>query len=225
MRACIAILPLLCACYSANLDQHQSDSGTQNDTGTTSDTAGGNDTAMAPAAEPTWFVLDGTLEIAGGVPVPAGSTLDLTYRLEDGAQASSDTAAAAALPCTRTPTITAITAEDAPDPAVSLGWWSFTLTANEEASCPWALPTGLHLGIGDLDPALHAAMDLAGLQVDGSQLDGLYVQYGDNPLWVFGVAGTSAQYAGTAASPPTAPPLPDGLYTLQGLHLLRYPTN
>jgi len=230
MRSCIAILPLLCACSSFDLVGTSTDTGTYHDTGSISDTAAGVDSATPTVMAPAWFALDGTLQITAGAPVATGSTLRVTFHAAEDAPApttadtastSADTAAVPTLPCTLTPTITAIAPEDAPNPAVSLGWWSLTLTANDDPTCPWILPPDLHLGIGVLDPALQAAMDLAGLQVDGSDLDGLYVQYGAQPLWVFGVAGTDEQFANTTA-PPDAPPLPDGLYTLQGLHLLPY---
>jgi hypothetical protein len=225
--ATLVALPIGCSAREQSADTDVTE-----DTGDTADTAGsdsGDDTAFVPV-EPSWIRVDGTLSIVGGVPDPTGTTVSIEYRLDPAAVPSApedtsdtDFSGGATVPCIRTPAVTAIVAETAPDAAITFGWWALTLDTAPDPDCGWALPSALHLGIGDLDPQLYAAMDLAGLSTPDSTLYGLYARLGaeTEPVWVYGVAGTVGQYAGTDAAA-TSPPLPDGTYTLQALHLMPY---
>src|SRR5690606_13267448 len=167
-----------------------------------------------------------TLHLVSGAPVVAESELWIEYRDSTNTaydpDLETDAGSAALLPCETRLRVLSFTELAPPTDDVSMAWWSVTLDEFGEASCMWAPPQGLHLGVGVLDASLAPALDLAGLGGPDEPLYGLYAQFGTtSPVWVFGVIGTSAQYAGTAV-PPDSPPLPDGDYALTTLHLLPY---
>ena len=51
---------------------------------------------------------------------------------------------------------------------------------------------------------------------------GAYLRVATDEVWLFGVAGTAEQFAGTGTIADSAP-LPDGTYTLRSLYLLPMP--
>ncbi len=152
------------------------------------------------AVAPVWLDLDGDLVMASGVPDPLASAFRLTGRDPGLVTVCS----AVGPPTAFTPV------EPAPDGLVA--WWDVGMTT--EPGC--ALPAAFRLGIGPYDLLLDPAVAAAG--VSGT-LYGMYTRAPDDGLWIFGVAGTAENFAGTAA-PVTAPPLPDATYRLEGLVLL-----
>jgi hypothetical protein len=100
--------------------------------------------------------------------------------------------------------------------------WQLTLDETEDCS-EYTMPTTFRLGIGPYDTLLDPAAASAG--IDGQNAYGLYLQLDeDAPLLIFGVTGTTDNFAGLTP-PSTQAPLPDGLYTLHTLHLLPLSTN
>jgi hypothetical protein len=103
-------------------------------------------------------------------------------------------------------------------------WWQIELSEPID-TCEWALdfgtaPTRYALGIGQIDSKLYPAMQANGYDPEAVSLNALYVQLdGSDTVYVFGVAGTDAQFAGTEVASDVAP-LPDGTYNLDTLHLL-----
>lgn len=112
-----------------------------------------------------------------------------------------------------------------PSDLALLAWWDLTLS--EGASpCDQPLPaSAVGLGLGPMDARLYPALENAGYQdpaAAGASLYSAYLRVGAGDVWVFGVAGTAEQYAGTAPVV-DAGPLPDGVYTLRSLYLLPMP--
>jgi len=219
------LLAVAVACSENDLSNDRDDNDTSaQDPEDTADTAPSDGDDEAEPAVPEWIRVDGTIVIAAGVPDPLLSSVSIEYRADPGAGEAADTGLdGTALPCVQTPAITSFTSATAPEAEITLGWWAVALDATVDSTCPYALPHGLHLGIGDLDTQLYAAMDLDGLATTDSTLYGLYARIGADgaPVWVYGVVGTVDQYAG-ASAPVTAPPLPDGTYDLRALHLLPF---
>lgn len=93
-----------------------------------------------------------------------------------------------------------------------LVWWD--VVGPTDLGCH--LPTTLRLGIGPYDALLDPFVDAAGIA--GTPY-GLYTAAVDTELlWVFGVAGTLANFNGEV--PLEDPPLPDGTYRIESLVLL-----
>lgn len=193
-------------CYSTNLSPRDSSEFESDDTAD-ADTAVA-DTDTAPTLEPDHFSLDGTVVITDAAAITAASTFEIGFYAESTPV------------CSVTLTPTAIDPATPTDDAVTLfGWWNLTLPATTDATCPWPLPSAVAVGIGTLDSRLLPAVDASGLSESSTSLYGLYTQYDAGPLYVYGVAGTSANFDGTA-TPASAAPLPDGTYELRTLHLL-----
>lgn len=161
------------------------------------------------AASATWWSVQGTLVVAGGVVDPALSALEVTLHAASGAPL-----------CVVAGPPVAVADAPLPDPGL-LSWWEVT-PASEATYAPYAtygpctVPASLVLGIGPYDAALDPAAAAAGLTTTG--LNGLYTASGDE-LWVFGVAGSPAQFSEDADAL-TVAPLPDGELYVTGLHLL-----
>jgi len=101
-----------------------------------------------------------------------------------------------------------------------IGWWQMELSSGV-AECRWQVPSLATVGLGPVDPGLQPA--LAASALSDVDVYGLYVQTSDaDPVYVFGVAGTTEHLSGAAQTVDLAP-LPDGLYELRPLHLLPLP--
>jgi hypothetical protein len=110
--------------------------------------------------------------------------------------------------------------EDLPPEQFFSGW---TLEYDPSQLCKNTSDIPIGLGIGVMSDALNPVLDFESL--DGSHLYGLYyieTTKTQTSTFVFGVAGTNQHYEG-GESPVLAGPLPDGTYTLLGLHLLPMP--
>ncbi|MFK7926577.1 MAG: hypothetical protein AB8H79_00195 [Myxococcota bacterium] len=115
-----------------------------------------------------------------------------------------------------------------------VGWWQLSVDAENDEGCPWTVPSPqavgdtelsqLVIGFGPLDPRLLPSLQAAGLD-PSLDLYGLYALHpgsdGD-AVYVFGVAGTDEQFAGTGTTTDEAPLLA-GEYRIQTLALLPVP--
>lgn len=163
------------------------------------DDVASTDTAVAP--EPVWWGLDGALAVVAGEVDPTSSSLTVSLLAAD-----------LSTVCTTTRALLAAEVLDpAPDGLHAL--WSMVLDVGD--GCDDPVPETFELGLGPYDRQLDPALAPTGL--DGDALFGLYLRRPGEPLFVFGIGGTPAQLDGTV---PEVPPLPDGLYTLDGLHVL-----
>lgn len=185
------------------------------------DTANGVDDTNADSSEEPvaarYWSLDGVVAVVDGA-IDASSS-DLRVDLwESGAsvcQAQGDTASSA----TGSAVLVSGSALATPPSDVPLwSWWTLSL-AEGEAPCADALPVSeLSLGFGAYDARLDPAADASGLGDGVNTLLGAYLlPRTDGPVWVFGVAGTEAQWSGEA---PPASVVPDGIYRIQTLYLL-----
>lgn len=200
-------LGVACADYELAAERGSPNAGNDSDADTVDEDSDTGDTG--PSDTPTYWTLDGTLTITGGAVDPAGSALALAFR--NGTEAL----------CTVEPLTWTVNAGEAPADIETYGWW--TLTLDEAGNpCEWPLPASMpSLGIGRLDERLHPAMAEAGHDPATTSLYGLYIQPdpAEATVYVYGVAGLPGNYDGSEAAV-TAPPLPDGVYTLVDLHLL-----
>lgn len=189
---------------------------TEGDTDVDSDS---DDDTASPLSDVAWFTLQGYLQVTGGEAVAGGSRIEVQFHPSEAE--SND---GGIEPCSVLPGILGLTTTTASDPTVTLyGWWAASLADPDDDACITQLPANLHLGIGPVEPALFPAMEAQGYDPQAGTLYGLYVQYGSAPtppIWVFGVTGTTDNFAGTA--PAAGPPLPNGDYTLVSLHLLPF---
>lgn len=208
----IALVLALAACTESGLAQSddRSDSG-ESETGNESDT----DTAPG-LPDATWARLSGQLALVDGAVDIAGSSLAWSFY-----DASLTSVCAYAAPIATASELTP------PDPSV-YGWWSVsTDDTDDDGSCAYARPAELELGLGAVDPQLYPAMANADVD-DSASPYGLYAKVGwdaideDTPLWVFGIAGTDGAFDGSEPAVSEAP-LPDGVYTLEPLHLFSVP--
>lgn len=206
MRPSLPSLLTFCACLAAC--QGGEDYGdtssrppaeTDTDTGTsdTDDVDTGNTSPDAP----TWWELDGLLMLQQEQAVPEGSRFVLELRSKE-----------LAVLCN---TQRDVASMELVDPPVEPLYRAWDVTLADGEGCEHPLPVTFLIGVGPYDHRLDPAAASHGL--DPTALFGLYVQLEGRPLHVFGVAGTSDQFSGT---PVEAPPLPDGSYALDGLHLL-----
>ena len=143
--------------------------------------------------------------LADGEVEPDLSTVDLSFVSETQTTL-----------CSETLQVVTGTAEVLNDATVPVyGWWSII---TDPSTCGTDLPLGLKIGIGAWDPQLEPAAIAANLY--GGSLYGLYTQADPtDPVFVYGAAGTSAQFSGN--EPPVSyGPLPDGTYQLRSLYLL-----
>lgn len=189
--------------------------------GAPSDTIASDSTAEPPSATsidtgdalyepPVWWSLDGTLVItAGEVDVPA-SAFEVRLWSAD-----------VALLCSLDVPLLAATAEPVPetDPP-PYSWWSVDYDDGLSTPACGTWDAGsLALGFGAYDPQLDPA--LQGHPGLAQALPyALYVQTSiDEPIYVVGVAGTTAQLDGDDGAL-TSGPLPDETYQLRSLVVL-----
>lgn len=204
-----------------------------NDASWDSDNTENTDTDPVSAyAGPTYWGLGGELAVTGGAVDAAVSAVTATFYDDRGQPwISEDLEGPACMP-------QILDAVDGPevaeDDAQLSGWWRLALETEVDTPCPWTIPTPdaagdteleqVIVGFGALDPRLAASMAAADLDPD-LPVYGLYsLQPGPDGdrVFVFGVAGTQAMFAGTD-TPVDEPPPADGAYALQTLLLLPVP--
>jgi len=166
----------------------------------TAATSGSADTALTDNTPPTWLLVTGEVTVLDGVPDPLTSVIRLAGLDADQLVLCEVEAAPLAFEPVE------------PPPAGLLGWWDIAIP--EAKTC--LLSTVVRLGIGPYDALLDPALDAAG--ISGTPY-GMYTPSPEDELWIFGVAGTPANFTG-AEPPVTEEPLPDGPYRLESLVLL-----
>lgn len=190
----------LCSCGN-DAELHNRDTGDDAPPHTDTDADTDTDTDTGSSDLPVWWALDGTWALNQGQAAQGEARFTVELRKADLTSLCATERAAASLTVV------------APAPAPLWAAWDVTLA--DGAGCEHEVPQRFVVGIGPYDAQLDPAV--AKNELDAAALFGLYLQPEDGPLVVFGVAGTDAQFEGTPAE---APPLPDGTYTLDGLHLL-----
>ncbi len=156
--------------------------------------------------------LQGVLTVADGNIITEQSSLEIT--LFTGSREL----------CTADVSIQASEQSVVDDPEVTASsWWTLTLAQGdtpEALSCNAPVPSTLGLGAAPYDAQLASAADGAGFEDDGSALYSALAQFGaGEPVYLFGVLGTDAQFDGTFGGDPSAQ-VEDGMYTLNTLYLL-----
>jgi hypothetical protein len=179
--------------------------------------AGSEDVTSAPEATdtalpitPDYWTLDGSVELVEGMADPIETQLSISLWLD------------APEPfCTFDLPAPLLDAEPDEEAAAFFTWWEVAVL-DESENCYWPGVDRVSFGIGPMDPLLDPALAAEGLP--GETLYALYLTPGkDEPVFVYGVAGTPDQYASKDDFEVIeAPPLPDGSYTLQALHLLPF---
>ncbi len=110
-----------------------------------------------------------------------------------------------------------------PDEAL-LSWWALHIDSPTSDSCfsqdyAFPVPSVVMVGIGDMDPELRA---VAGSSSDLTNIDALNGAYasidGGETVWVFGVAGTTAGFAGEEDGPLEDWPVPEGSWDIEPLY-------
>ena len=202
MRPILLILPLISACSSGGgPDGTYASTGAGDDKGTSStSTPIDGDTGLDPLV-PIWWTVQGEFSLTGGVVDPLLSNVKINVLDVDlGAVCVSDAAP--------------LSVDDSQIPATDLvTWWTLTLSPAE--LCP-AAPTTISIGFGPYDSLIDPGAAATG--IDTTTINGLYTTSGED-LWVFGVSGTPAQFAGKGVVLETAP-LADGIWRFTGLYLL-----
>lgn len=163
---------------------------------------------------PAWYTVAATATLTGGQPSTEGATMVFRLYPEDGPgdDALCETAATA-------PVLTPL---EIPTDSGLLAWWEVTVPATDGAcDLLWtAFPTTVQLGIGPMHPDIAAVLASAGYGGLADSLYGAYVSVdGGLTLWVQGVAGVEASYAGEAVRDEDGP-LPDGTWRLEPLYAL-----
>ncbi len=173
------------------------------------DTATGSVPEAPTTPEPTYYSLDGIVEIEDGLAVRAASSIVMSVWYDGDGPACSD--------------LTDIGLLDDADRATLdvelLTWWDVTVSLPAGATCSGlGAPTDFQLGIGPYDTRLDPT--LVALELPTDTLYGLYLRHTpSHALYIFGVAGTSEQFSGVGA-PVLQPPLDDGSYEFVALHLI-----
>lgn len=173
--------------------------------------------------EPRWWAMSGSLTLNDGVVGKSDASLTLTF--------SGDDQGVVTPVCDAPATLLAVTPTSPTDPDVAFDqWWTIELTVPNTPGCvpasfaeDTAGTVSLGLGIGPVDPLLGPAMDAAGYPWDpwADALHGLYLQSSSSdPLYVFGVTGTTEQFASTTPTDSGSGTLEDGTYELQSLYLI-----
>lgn len=214
LSALIALLP---GCTPMDATGRFDSADTANASGDSSDDS---DTMSADsgASPPTWYTVGATASLSGGLVTAVAVTYTLWPETPaDGALCQSPRAALSAVDA------------PSPDPAI-YHWWLVTLAADDGA-CEGAegLPTTVLLGLGELHPDIVAGLKDDAAQSASGSLYGAYVAtdgVGEDgqaeSIYVYGYAGTAADLAGET-TPVTAPPAPDGDYTLTPVYVLKLP--
>ena len=185
---------------------------------------------------PTFWRIDGSLQVVEGAIVPEASSLTVQFLDADRApwDDGDDMTSSA---CTFDVATVSGGPEEELEGEPLLTWWQLDAVppADDGPACGWEVPVPMTamatdnipvvVGIGAFDPRLRPSLDAAGY---ASNLDlyGLYLLHPDaqdgDTVFVFGVAGTDEQFAGTDSAV-EAPPLPDATYELRSTILLPVP--
>lgn len=228
----VAALVLVAGCADYSLEGPQDSGGFADSSGIDTNRDSGDSAPPEPAQ---YWSLDGSLVVSGGVLDVAASTLYVDLWLDGtsvcGATPASDTgvldtAADTDVVLVPTEPEVAFAGEQAPPSDLALlAWWDLTLSEGS-APCGQPLPaSAVGLGLGPMDARLYPALENGGFSdpaTAGASLYSAYLRVGAGDVWVFGVAGTAEQFAGTGAVADSAP-LPDGTYELRSLYLLPMP--
>lgn len=184
------------------------------------------DTGNAPAdagedngEDPAYWVLSGTLELAGGEIQSALSFVDVEIR---GASGSTLCAEGIGIDA-------ASRVVDVPDADVQI-WWDVQLASVDTASCasaavPDVIPEDLFLGLGPLHPEVEAVMSdrTAGLTNEDMVLRSVFTaMHNQEDVWVFGVAGSEAPSTGPTDGVADGVALTEGRWKFQGLYGFPY---
>jgi hypothetical protein len=145
-----------------------------------------------PEEEPVHWTLSGTLQVASGVVIEDQSTLVATV------VGTADTEL-----CVDDVVILQSDAlSEIPEPEME-GWWSITVVDDPESCLVgfdlFGTDDSFFLGIGPLHPEIRAVMasDPELVDVSVGTLHSVFASFQeDGPLWVFGVAGTDADFSG-----------------------------
>ena len=163
------------------------------------------------SAQAVWWTLGATIQLTKGAAVPAES--GLVVALLDAELAEVCTAAV--------PVLALEASKETPDPSITV-WWQVTPDNSKSIGCEGEtlpLPGVLGLGVGVLHPDIRARLVVQGL--DDSLLLGAYAApaglEADDPLYVYGAAGTAEAWLGKGIAPDDAAPLADGLWELRPL--------
>ena len=211
----LSILVVFWAIYGcsaeSNLDASFADTARGNSSNDTDSSL--TDTSVITTVDASHYAISGVLDVVAGDLVLPTTLLNFAYSNPDlELQADPLCAADHALDAA---------AQEVGDFDVDLfGWWQVTTPSSIDcAAAQYPAPLSFKIGIGPYDPLLDPAAFTAG--IDGASVYGLYLQLDEpeRPLLVFGLAGTPENYAGIEV-PVGAAPLPDGVYSLQTLHLL-----
>ena len=184
------------------------------------DTAQDSDTMSADsgAKSPAWYTVGATASLSGG----ALTALTVTYALLP--ETPTDGPICESL---RAP----ISALDAPSPDAAIYHWWLVELPGDDGGCEGseALPTTLLLGLGGMHPDIIAGLEADDAQDAAGSLYGAYIategvaEDGQaESIYIYGYAGTAADLAGETI-PVTAPPAPDGDYTLTPVYVLKLP--
>ena len=217
MFVLFALIALLPGCtsvdYTGRFDS--SDTATAAD-----DTAGESDTMSADsgALPPAWYTVAATANLSGGLL----TALTVTYTLVPETPADGPICESLRAP---------ISAVDVPSPDPAIYHWWLVELPQDDGACEGAeeLPTTLLLGLGELHPDITRGLKDEAAQAAVGSLYGAYVatvgvqEDGQaETIYIYGYAGTSTDLAGETI-PVTAPPAPDGDYTLTPVYVLKLP--
>ena len=217
MFVLFALIALLPGCtsvdYTGRIDS--SDTATAAD-----DTAGESDTMSADsgALPPAWYTVAATANLSGGLLTAL--TVTTTLLPEEPADGPICESLRAPISAVDVPS---------PDPAI-YHWWLVELPADDGA-CEGdeELPTTILLGLGELHPDISAGLKDDDAQAAAGSLYGAYIATAGvkedgqaETIYIYGYAGTSADLSGETI-PVTAPPAPDGDYTLSPVYVLKLP--
>lgn len=176
----------------------------------------GTDTASdtGPTSNARYWELSASVPFEGGAPLLEGSSFQVEV------QGAEDPGEEGVL-CTASGSPASVSeAEVVPDSLLH-HWWTWTWDTLEEDTCAEQgieLTTTVDLGIGTLHAEIRSLLDRSGYSGLESSLYGAYASLGTiDTIWVYGVAGTEANFAGQETTTSEAP-IPDGTYHLVPLY-------
>lgn len=212
--ALIALLPSCTSLEGTGRIDSSDTAASADDTADDSDTMSADSGAQTPA----WYTVGATANLSGG----ALTALTVNYTLLP--ETPSDGPICESL---RAP----ISAIDVPSPDAAIYHWWLVELPQDDGACEGAegLPTTLLLGLGALHPDIVAGLKDDADQAAAGSLYGAYIAtdgVGEDgqaeAIYVYGYAGTAADLAGETI-PVTAPPAPDGDYSLTPVYVLKLP--
>lgn len=197
------------ACSMRDLSKGDGDStdsdGDARDTGSLDDTDGVSE-------QPVYLRIGGSLRLEGGLVDPGKSQLSQELLSAEGGSLCLDV-----LP------VTEVTASDEAPEEGLLGWWDLQLDppAADCADRSTDSPSEVELGFGLMVPEIAAVLAPEDLDEVASSLFAAYASFdhGAN-VYVFGVAGRTDQYDGTAGEATDAS-LQDGDYEIRGIYTFK----